>query len=116
MNYLVAHSKEGKLVRCTMGEIHDVAIFLCSDSSTYMESLSGEAAAEIRQMPYLSKGLARRFLILEDNSEVFCQMPEIHHRDSARGIGWNNPGKGFLCLSSPTVVSRRELSYQDFTQ
>ena len=47
-------------------------------------------------MPYFSKGLARGFLILEDNSEVFCQMPEIHHRDSARGIGWNNPGKGFL--------------------
>ena len=114
MHYQVAPYQEAKLVRCTMGAIYDVILDLRVDSSTYMKWLSVELTAENRQMLYIPKGLAHGFQTLEDNSEVFYQMSEVHHPSSARGVRWDGPGIGITWPLPNPIVSDNDRSFPDF--
>ena len=91
MHYQVAPYEEAKLVRCTMGAIYDVIIDLRSGSPTFKQWVAVELTAQNRNMLYVPEGLAHGFQSLEDDTEVFYQISEFYHPESARGIRWDDP-------------------------
>ena len=60
----------GKLLRCTVGAIFDVAVDLRVDSPTFGEWFSIELSAENKTMLYVPEGFAHGFATISDVAEV----------------------------------------------
>ncbi len=91
MHYQVPPYEEAKLVRCTRGSIYDALVDLRPNSPTFKQWVAVELTAENRKMLYIPEGFAHGFQTLLDNTEVFYQMSEFYHPESARGLRWDNP-------------------------
>ena len=114
VHYQVAPYGEAKVVRCTQGAIYDVAVDLRRESPTFKDWVGVTLTAENRHMLYIPEGFAHGFLTLEDNAEIFYQMSEFYHPESARGIRWNDPAFGIKWPAEVRVISERDRTYPDF--
>ena len=114
MHYQGAPRQEAKLVRCTMGGIHDVIIDLRPESRAFRQHASVVLTAENGRMLFVPEGLAHGFLTLEDDTEVFYMMSEFYAPELARGVRWNDPAFGIHWPADVEVVSDRDRSYPDF--
>ncbi|MBZ5572754.1 MAG: dTDP-4-dehydrorhamnose 3,5-epimerase [Acidobacteriia bacterium] len=106
--------QEAKLVRCTQGSIYDVAVDLRPQSPTFKRWHAVILSAENRQMIYIPEGCAHGFLTLTDNSEVFYQMSQVYHPESARGVRWNDPVFRINWPGEVKVISERDRTYSNF--
>jgi len=114
MHYQTAPYAETKLIRCTRGSIFDVALDLRPNSQTYKRWTATVLTAGNHHMFYIPEGCAHGFLTLEDDCEVFYQMSEFYHPESARGVRWNDPAFGIEWPGKAEVISTRDASYPDF--
>lgn len=114
MHFQVSPHAEAKLVRCTMGAIYDVILDLRPDSPTYKRWLALELTAENRKTLYIPKGLAHGFQTLADNTEVFYQMSEFYHSESARGVRWDDPTFGIEWPIVDATISGKDKGYPNF--
>lgn len=111
LHYQVKPHEEAKLVRCTQGAIWDVIVDLRENSPTRYRWFAVELTAENRRALYVPRGLAHGFQTLADNSEVFYQMSEFYHPESARGVRWDDPVIGITWPLDNPVLSPRDKSY-----
>lgn len=111
MHYQIAPHEEAKLVRCTQGSIYDVIVDLRINSDTFRNWIAVELSATNHQMLYIPEGFAHGFQTLEDNTEVFYQMAEFFHSESAQGIRWDDPAFDIKWLIDSKVISQKDLSY-----
>ena len=114
MHFQVEPYAETKVVRCTMGSVYDVIVDLRPSSASFRKSFGTELSAENRKMLYIPEGFAHGFITLSDNSEIFYQMSEFYHPDSARGYRWNDPVFAITWPISVQVISDRDANYPDF--
>ena len=115
MHYQAEPFGEAKLIRCTAGAIYDVAIDLRPQSSSYKQWVGVTLSAENHAMLYIPEGCAHGFLTLEDKTEIFYQMSEFYHQESARGLRWNDPAFQVEWPEAIKVISERDRTYPDFT-
>ncbi len=114
MHYQVAPHAEAKLVRCTRGAIYDVVLDLRPQSPKYKEWIALRLAAGNHNMLYVPEGCAHGFQTLEDDVEVFYQMSESYHPESARGVRWDDPAFRIAWPAKVEVISERDGTYPDF--
>jgi len=114
MHVQIAPHEEVKLVRCTMGAIYDVMIDLRPGSATFKRWYAVELTAQNRRMLFIPTGVAHGFQTLEDNTEVFYQMSEFYHPESARGVRFDDPSFKIRWPLEPSNVSDRDRSYAPF--
>lgn len=115
MHYQAKPYEEAKLVRCTKGGIYDVIIDLRAESPTFKQWDAVELTAENYQMLYVPEGFAHGFQTLVDNSEVFYQISEFYHPESARGVRWDEPIFGIEWPDEERrVISDKDGIYPDF--
>ena len=103
MHFQAAPHEEAKSVRCTRGAIFDVVVDLRPGSPTRYRWSAVELTAENRRMLYVPEGFAHGYQTLEDATEVFYQVSETYHPESARGLRWDDPR---LDITWPLPVSR----------
>ncbi|ETT65504.1 dTDP-4-dehydrorhamnose 3,5-epimerase [Paenibacillus odorifer] len=115
MHYQSAPYGEMKLIRCIKGSIYDVIIDLRPDSLTYKNWCSVFLSENNRKMLYIPEGFAHGFQTLEDNTEVFYQMGEFYHPESARGIRWNDPTIGIEWPINDLIISEKDKTYPNFS-
>jgi dTDP-4-dehydrorhamnose 3,5-epimerase len=115
MHYQESAAAEDKLVRCTMGTIHDVIIDLRPGSPTRLKWYAAELSARNRRMLFAPKGFAHGFMTLVEASEVFYQMSEFYDAAAARGVRWNDPALGIRWPALEPILSERDRSYPDMT-
>ncbi len=114
MHFQAAPHEEAKLVRCTMGAVYDVIVDLRSESPTFRRWYGVELSAENRLALYIPEGMAHGFLTLTDDAEVFYQMAEYFHPESARGVRYDDPAFGIVWPEPVRVISDRDRGYPDF--
>jgi dTDP-4-dehydrorhamnose 3,5-epimerase len=110
LHYQAAPHAEAKLVRCTQGAVFDVIVDLRSESSTGHQWVGVELTAENHRMLYVPEGFAHGYVTLEAHSEVFYEVTEYHHPESAGGVRWNDPALGIVWPRNPTLLSERDRS------
>lgn len=108
MHYQVPPHAEAKLIRCTRGAIYDVALDLRGDSPTFKRWMAVELRAEGNRMLYIPEGFAHGFQTLEDETEVFYQMSEFFHPESARGVRWDDPELAVKWPLNNVTMSERD--------
>ena len=115
MHYQAAPHAEAKLVRCTAGAVYDVAVDLRPDSPTFRRWAAAELTAGNGRMLYIPEGFAHGFQTLADDTEVFYQMFESYHPDSARGVRWDDPAFAIAWPEAKgRVLSDKDAAYPDF--
>ena len=82
---------QGKLVRCSVGEIFDVAVDLRRGSSTFGRSVGLRLSASNHQQLWVPPGFAHGFLSLEEDSEVLYKTTDVWHRECERSLRWDDP-------------------------
>ncbi|MCJ2073107.1 dTDP-4-dehydrorhamnose 3,5-epimerase [Methylobacterium sp. J-030] len=115
MHYAIAPHAETKLVRCTMGAIHDVVVDLRWSSPTYLRSVGVELSADNRMALYIPAGFAHGFQTLQDETEVLYMIDRLYVAEAARGIRWNDPALDVVWPEPVTVITERDLAYPAWT-
>lgn len=113
MHYQAPPHEETKLVRCSRGEIYDVVADIRKGSPTFGKWLGMTLSADNNQSLYIPAGCAHGFMTVVDKSEVLYQISEPYHPDCARGFRYNDV---FFSIQWPTavsVVSPKDLAYED---
>ncbi len=105
---------ETKLVRCTAGAIYDVIVDIRQASRSYRQWFAVELSAANRRILYVPDGLAHGFQALQEQTEIFYQMSDGFHPESARGIRWNDAAFAIRWPVSDPILSARDRSYPDF--
>lgn len=115
MHFQAEPYEEAKLVRCTMGSLHDVIIDLRQDSPSFRKHMGIILSSDNRKMLYVPEGFAHGFLTLEDNTEVHYQISEFYAPEYERGFRWNDPAFGIEWPSEVKIISDRDRNYPDFS-
>ncbi len=111
MHFQAEPHGEEKIVRCTRGAMYDVIADLRRDSPSFRRWSGFELTADNRLMVYVPRGVAHGFLTTSDDTEVFYQMSEFHHPESARGVRWDDPSLAIRWPQvPPALISDRDRS------
>jgi dTDP-4-dehydrorhamnose 3,5-epimerase len=114
MHYQRAPHGEIKLVRCTMGALHDVVVDLRPQSPTFKKHVAVELSASNRKMLYIPEGCAHGFQTLQDDTEVLYHMSEPYAPGHAAGVRWNDPAFGIVWPDGNPTLSERDRTFPDF--
>jgi dTDP-4-dehydrorhamnose 3,5-epimerase len=108
---------EAKLVRCTRGALHDVALDLRRDSPTYLGSYAVELSEDNDRALFIPAGCAHGFQTLRAATEVLYQISVPYEPSAARGVRWDDPAFAIAWPEPPPdgrTLSERDASYPDY--
>jgi len=91
LHYQLAPHAQGKLVRCTAGEVFDVAVDIRPESEHYGQWVGYMLSAENKRQLWIPEGFAHGFLVLSEHAEFLYKTTNYYQPESDRGIIWNDP-------------------------
>ncbi|WP_025738701.1 dTDP-4-dehydrorhamnose 3,5-epimerase [Salinivibrio socompensis] len=112
---------QGKLVRCAIGTVLDVAVDIRPDSPTFGEVVTVELSADNKRQLWVPAGLAHGFSVLSDVAEFLYKTTDyyapqyeaaIRWDDPELGIDWRLPGEAKLSAKDQQAISFAEFKAQ----
>ena len=91
LHYQLPPEPQGKLVRCSVGAIFDVAVDLRRGSPSYGQWVGAELSAENHQQFWVPVGFAHGFLTLTELAEVQYKASGFWNCDCERSLRWDDP-------------------------
>ena len=91
LHYQLEPYAQGKLVRCVVGEVFDVAVDIRKSSPTFGKWVGVNLSAENKRQLWIPEGFAHGFLVLSETAEFVYKTTNYYHPESDRGIIWNDP-------------------------
>lgn len=107
---------QAKLVRVLEGEILDVAVDLRKNSPTYGQHVSVILSAENKKQLMVPHGFAHGFSVLSETASVLYKVDQVYHKDSERGIRYDDPTLAidWKLDSNEVIVSEKDLVLSAF--
>ncbi len=90
LHYQLPPHPQGKLVRCVLGEIFDVAVDLRVASPTFGQWVGACLSAANHHQLWVPEGFAHGFLTLSDHAEVLYKTTDFWSRECERAIRWDD--------------------------
>jgi len=90
---------QGKLVRCIVGAVYDVAVDIRRGSPTYGRWVSVELTADNRRILWVPPGFLHGFCTLTEISEVVYKTTAEYSPTHERSVRWDDPT---LAITWPT--------------
>lgn len=100
---------QGKLVRCVIGEVFDVAVDLRRSSATFGCWAGAHLSAQNKRQFWVPEGFAHGFVVLSDVAEFLYKATDYYAPEHERSIFWNDPT---LAIDWP-LISTPLLSCKD---
>ena len=91
LHYQLPPNPQGKLVRCVLGEIFDVAVDIRPGSPSFGQWVGATLSAANHQQLWVPAGFAHGFLTLSEHAEVLYKTTDFWSRDCERAIRWDDP-------------------------
>jgi dTDP-4-dehydrorhamnose 3,5-epimerase len=82
---------QGKLVRCVVGEIFDVAVDLRRNSPSFGQWVGTRLSAGNHQLMWVPVGFAHGFLTLSEKAEVLYKTTDFWSCNCERSLRWDDP-------------------------
>ena len=108
LHYQKDPAAQGKLVRCVVGAVYDVAVDIRRGSPTYGRWVATELTAENRRMLWVPVGFAHGFCTLTDVSEVVYKATGEYSAPHDRAVRWNDPALGIRWPTDSPVLSTKD--------
>ena len=113
LHFQLPPEPQGKLVRCSLGAIFDVAVDLRRSSSTFGRWVGALLTAANHQQLWIPPGFAHGFLTLSDAAEVQYKASGFWNRDCERSLLWNDPALGIQWPLQDAQISKPLLAAKD---
>ena len=107
---------QAKLVRCTRGEVFDVAVDIRKESPTYGKWVSTTLSESNRDMLYVPRGFAHGFLTTSDAAEVQYSVDNPYAPDYEQGFVWNDPDVNIRWPTSNPILSKKDAIWPRLSQ
>jgi len=99
---------QGKLVRCVVGEVFDVAVDIRRGSPTYAKWVSAILSAENHAIMWVPPGFAHGVLTLSDMAEVVYKVTAEYSSFHDRSVRWNDGAIGVKWPISDPILSKKD--------
>ena len=107
LHYQDLSAPMGKLVRCTLGRVYDVAVDLRAGSPTYGEWEAFELSDENLRQVWIPAGFGHGFATLSDLADVQYKCSGYYTPAAEGAVAWNDPDLAVdWPVDSPTVSER----------
>ncbi len=91
LHYQLAPKAQAKLVRCSHGEIFDVAVDIRKNSPYFGKWVGEKLTSENKHMLYIPEGFAHGFVVLSETAELLYKASNEYSKEHDRGLLWNDP-------------------------
>lgn len=91
LHYQVYPYAQGKLVRCVVGKIFDVAVDIRRNSPTYGKWVGAILSSENYKQLWVPVGFAHGFMVMSCEAHVSYKTTDYWDKKSERSIAWNDP-------------------------
>lgn len=91
LHYQKAPFAQGKLVRCVVGEVYDVAVDIRPESPTFSKWVGVNLSAENQRQLWIPEGFAHGFLVLSEVAEFMYKTNNYYQPSCESGVLWNDP-------------------------
>lgn len=98
----------GKLVRCTVGAVLDVAVDLRVGSPTFGQWVGVELSADNMRQVMVPDGFGHAFVTLSDFAEVHYKCTGYYTPPSEGTVAWNDPDVGVDWPIKEPILSGRD--------
>jgi dTDP-4-dehydrorhamnose 3,5-epimerase len=96
MHFQRAPHAQGKLVRCVVGSVFDVAVDLRSGSSTFGRWVGVELSANNHRQLWIPPGFGHGFLTLSDSADFLYKTTDYYAPESEGTLRWDDPDVGIV--------------------
>ncbi|BCA80089.1 dTDP-4-dehydrorhamnose 3,5-epimerase [Desulfuromonas sp. AOP6] len=100
LHYQLPPAAQGKLVRCTVGEVFDVAVDIRQNSPSFGKWVGAHLSAENKRQLWIPEGFAHGFLVVSEVAEVLYKTTSYYAPEYERCLRWDDPG---LALKWPAT-------------
>lgn len=108
LHYQLNPMAQAKLVRCTRGEILDVAVDIRKDSPLYSHWISVVLSAENKKQLLIPRGFAHGFITLTDDVEIQYKVDNYYAPHCEGNIRWDDPEIGIDWKIEPTILADKD--------
>ena len=113
LHYQLPPHPQGKLIRCVLGEIFDVAVDIRRSSPTFGQWVGAVLSADNKQQLWVPAGFAHGFLTLSEQAEVLYKTTDFWNRDCERAIRWDDPALAIAWPLEALTGAEPQLSEKD---
>lgn len=113
LHFQVGPFAQGKLVRCAVGAVLDVAVDIRVGSPSYGRWIAVELSAQNGSQLWIPPGFAHGFCTLEPDTVLAYKVTAYYSHEHDRGLAWDDPAIG---VTWPAVADRSTLSAKDRVQ
>ena len=108
LHYQIEHA-QGKLVRCVVGEVFDVAVDLRRSSPTFGRWAGIALSAANRRMLWVPPGFAHGFVVLSESADFLYKTTDYWYPEHERTLLWNDPALGIAWpLAGAPVIAAKD--------
>jgi len=98
----------GKLIRCTVGRIYDVAVDIRMSSITFGQWFGVELSEDNKKQVYVPQGFAHGFLSLSDRTEVQYKQTGFYTSRAEGTLAWDDADIGISWPIRTPILSKRD--------
>lgn len=108
LHYQLPPHAQGKLVRCVVGEVFDVAVDIRKSSPSFGQWVGVNLSAENKRQLWIPEGFAHGFLTLSETAEFLYKTTNFYHHSSERSIRWNDDDIEIEWPTTDVVLSAKD--------
>ena len=108
LHYQLSPHAQGKLVRCVVGEVFDVAVDIRKSSSTFGQWVGINLSAENKRQLWIPEGFAHGFVTLSDYAEFLYKTTDYYNPLSERSILWADADIGINWPIRDVILSGKD--------
>jgi dTDP-4-dehydrorhamnose 3,5-epimerase len=99
---------QGKLVRCSLGALFDVAVDIRAGSPQFGKWVGVELSEENRHMLWVPPGFAHGFCALTEVADLAYKCTALYDAASDRVIAWDDPDIGIQWPVTSPILSPKD--------
>ncbi|MFM4874537.1 dTDP-4-dehydrorhamnose 3,5-epimerase [Aeromonas veronii] len=94
LHYQLPPHAQGKLVRCVVGEVFDVAVDIRKSSSTFGQWVGVHLSGENKRQLWIPEGFAHGFVTLSETADFLYKTTNYYAPQCEGSIRWDDPHVG----------------------